>query len=565
LLRSNYLPPSGGADIDGPDDGLLIELVDGLAEAVIICTPQGVAELANAAARRLLPDLVVGKPLAQCGAGPLTRALAAAANAFDGEHHGRRLRGLRRRLADGRTIWYIRESALGEAGGQTDLTAEHLRTDSLLAERARAAFLSEAGNQLSMSLQREQTLRSVVTLPVPFLADSVAVVLPPLNGQCRWIRYGVGDEAPADDFVSFDRLAPIPGLVEIFRQEPSLVCRHGRPGEAGPSVTSELSDLDWLLPRRFGPTGTVLVVPLPVPGPRGRLVSALLAARTSARPGFDPRDVALVQQFAARAGAALATATVYGEQARMAQVLQASLLPPRLPQIEGAVLAAAYRPARETLRIGGDFYDAFATDGGGMFALGDVCGKGLEAAVLSGRVRQSVHSLRMVTDRPLRLMDLLNKALMTAPDANHRSQFTTLLLGTWTAAEPDGLAVTIAGGGHPAPLICHPDGKSELVTVGGMPVGALVAAEFREIDLNLGPGDTLLAYSDGVTEARGGDTGQEMFGEDRLRAAVAESAGTTPDELVDRLLRLVGEWLGGRDHDDIALLAIGAPPLGRDD
>ncbi len=540
MLRSNYLPWPGGVSIDGPDDGVLTEVVDGLAEAVIICTPQGVAELANAAARRLLPDLVVGKPLAQCGAGPLTRALAAAAGAFDGEHHGRRLRGLRRRLADGRTIWYIR-----------DLTAEHRRTDSLLAERARAAFLSEAGNQLSMSLRREQTLRTMVTLPVPFLADCVAVVLPPLNGQCRWIRYGIGDPAPTDDFVSFDRLIPVPGLVDVFRRQP---------GDTGPWVAGEPADLEWLLPGHFGSSGTVLVVPMPVPGPRGRLVSALLAARTTARPGFHPREVALVQQFAARAGAALATATVYGEQARMAQVLQASLLPPRLPQIEGAVLAATYRPARETLRIGGDFYDAFATDGGGMFALGDVCGKGLEAAVLSGRVRQSVHSLRMVTDRPLRLIDLLNKALMTAPDATHRSQFTTLLLGTWTAAEPGGLAVTIAGGGHPAPLICHPDGKSELVTVGGMPVGALAAAEFREVELHLGPGDTLLAYSDGVTEARGGDTGQEMFGEDRLRAAVADLAGAPPHELVDGLLRLVDEWLAGRDHDDIALLAIGAPP-----
>jgi serine phosphatase RsbU (regulator of sigma subunit) len=553
LPRGNYPPPSGGVGIDAPDDGLLIELVDGLAEAVIICTAQGVAELANAAARRLLPGLAVGKPLAQCGAGLLTRALATATGAFDGEHHGRRLRGLCRRLADGRMVWYIR-----------DLTAEHLHTDSLLAERARAAFLSEAGNQLSMSLQREQTLHSVVTLPVPFLADSVALVLPPLNGQCRWIRYGLGDAAPVDDFVSFDRLTPVPGLVEIFGRKPSLDCRPGRRGEAAPWVASELTDLEWLVPGHFGPSGTVLVVPMPVPGPRGRLVSALLAARTGARPGFNPREVALVQQFAARAGAALATATVYGEQARMALALQASLLPPRLPQIDGAVLAAAYRPARETLRIGGDFYDAFATDGGGMFALGDVCGKGLEAAVLSGRVRQSVHSLRMVTDRPLHLIDLLNKALMTAPDAIHRSQFTTLLLGTWTAAEPDGLAVTIAGGGHPAPLICHPDGKSEPVTVGGMPVGALAGAEFREVELHLGPGDTLLAYSDGVTEARGGHSGQEMFGDDRLRAAVAGLPGAPPEELVSRLLRLVDDWLAGRDHDDIALLAIGAPPRDHD-
>lgn len=513
-------------------------MLNGLAEAVIVCAPDGVTELVNTAAVRLLPEVVVGKPLAGCPVAPLTRALGACAGAFDGEHQGRRLRGLRRRMADGRCVWYVR-----------DLTTDARRTEALLAERARGAFLAEAGNRLSLPLDREQTVQAVVGLPVPFLADCAALVLPPVNGECRWTRCGRGEPGPVCGGVAVQRLAAVPGLVESFAADPA---------DAGPWRTAGPADLAWLLPETFGPVGDVLVAPAPGPGgPAG----ALVAVRGAARRAFDQRDIALVEQFAARAGGALTTAALYGEQLRMVQILQASLLPPSLPEIAGVRLAAGYRPAGETPRIGGDFYDAFGTADGGTFALGDVCGKGLEAAVLSGRVRQSVRSLRMVTDRPLSLIDLLNKALMTAPDAARRNQFTTLLVGTFTPVPGGGLAVCVAGGGHPAPLVVRAAGTVESVRVGGMPVGVLAEATFQEINVRLEPGEALLAYSDGVTEARGGPAGEELLGEARLRAAVASRTGAAPSELVDHLLQVVDAWLAGHGHDDIALLAVQAPRL----
>jgi serine phosphatase RsbU (regulator of sigma subunit) len=213
----------------------------------------------------------------------------------------------------------------------------------------------------------------------------------------------------------------------------------------------------------------------------------------------------------------------------------------------------------------------------------------------------------MVTERPLDLIDLLNKALMTAPDAASRSQFTTLLLGTFAEHPSGGLEITIAGGGHPHPLVIRAAGATraapdaspdtaggaapqtssdsadttmveaavetaveaavETVRVGGMPIGALGQARFNEVSLRLGPDDLLLVYSDGVTEARGGPTGTEMLGEARLRHALAGCAGSTPDEVVRRLMQLVENWLAVpglaarklatvHDHDDIALLAI---------
>jgi serine phosphatase RsbU (regulator of sigma subunit) len=510
--------------------------VDGLAEAVIVCSAEGVAQLVNTAGKLLLPEVTVGTELTSGPITPLHRAVLAGVGAFDGEYLGRRLRGLRRRLTDGRYIWYIR-----------DHTEETNRTMALLAERSRSAFLAEVSNELSRSLHRARTMDAVVTLPVPFLADCVAVVLRPFAGLSRWARYAVGNPEPVDDWVPAGELGAVPGLPEALA---------GEDGETSPWLTTELADLGWLLPEDFGPPSTALVVAMPSPGgPAG----ALVAVRGNLRPNFDHREIALVRQYAARAGAALGLATLHSEQARMAQVLQTSLLPPQLPEIKGALMAAGYRPAREKLRIGGDFYDAFPTGDGGTFALGDVCGKGLEAAVLSGRVRQSVHSLRMVTERPLHLIDLLNKALMTTPYAASRSQFTTLLLGTFTPRPNGDLDITIAGGGHPDPLVVRATAV-ETLRVGGMPVGALTEARFNEVTLRLAPGDLLLAYSDGVTEARGGPSGKELLGEARLRRAVAGWAGLSPGELVERLLRLVGDWLDGQDHDDIALLALHAPP-----
>lgn len=249
------------------------------------------------------------------------------------------------------------------------------------------------------------------------------------------------------------------------------------------------------------------------------------------------------------------------EQLRLARILQATLLPPELPAIPGVTLASGYRAAQHTLRIGGDFYDVSATGNGGAFALGDVCGKGLGAAVLTGRVRQSLHTLRLLEDRPLRLIQLLNRGLCSFPDAVRRAQFTTLLLGAFTVGPDGGLRLRIAGGGHPPPLLLRADGTVTPVLVGGMPVGALAAASFAETTLRMVPGDRLLTYTDGVTEARGGRGGSTLFGEARLAAVLGATAELSPVALIDRLLRIVDEWRVGQHRDDIALLVI--EPAGR--
>lgn len=524
------------------DAALARELLDGLAEAVVTADARGVVTLVNAMAAELLPEVTPGSTVAKAAVPALAGAARAGASSFEVEHRGRLLRGTCRALRAGGHAWYVR-----------DVTEERDRTDALLAERSRTAFLARAGSRLGLSLHREQTLRTSVTLAVPYLADAAVVVHrppPPAPADARpvWVRFADGDPAPVSGSGPAELPGSVPGLAEAL---------DGDRSDASPWLDAELSDLGHVLPEGFGRPGTILVTPL---FGAGGAAGALILARRPDRAGFDQRDVEVVREFTARAGAALATADLYGEQTHLARVLQTSLLPPDLPGIPGVSLAGGYRAAGDSLRIGGDFYDVSVTADGGTFALGDVCGKGVGAAVLTGRVRQSLQTLRLVERRPLELMALLNRALFDAPEAIRRNQFTTLLLGTFTV-EPDGaLCLRVAGGGHPAPLVVGVDGAVRSATVGGMPVGALSSARFVETRIRLAPGELLLAYTDGVTEARGGPGVLEMFGEGRLRQALASGAGLPPEVVIDRVLQLVDEWLDGQSQDDIAMLAIAPTP-----
>ncbi|MEV2242118.1 SpoIIE family protein phosphatase [Micromonospora sp. NPDC049891] len=528
--------PATGVPLPTPpvDAELARELLDGLDEAVLTTNGAGLVGLANAMAGELLPDVVVGTDLARS---PLAAAVATGADEFEGEHLGRRLRGVRRALGGNRSAWYVR-----------DVTDEHARAEELLAERRRTRFLARSGRELGLALERDQALRAVATLPVPYLADLALVVhLPPTPTEYRphWVRHAADDTAPASGAVEWDVVAAVPGLVEALDGEPTDPRRWPGTGREG---------FDPLLPAGFGPPATLLVSPMPG---AGRTAGALVLLRRSERAGFDRRDVELVREFAARAGAALTTAQLHDEQSHLARVLQNSLLPPKLPTVAGMSLAGGYRAAGDSLRIGGDFYDVLPTDGGALFAVGDVCGKGVGAAVLTGRVRQSLQTLRLVEQQPRELLRLLDQALLDIPDASRRGQLTTLLLGALRPGPEGELRVRIAGGGHPAPLVIRADGTVTAVRVGGMPVGALPGARFTATDLLLSPGELLFTRTDGVAEARGGPHGTEIFGERRLRRALAAGAGLSPAALVDRVLREVDTWCAGHRHDDIAMLAIG--------
>jgi serine phosphatase RsbU (regulator of sigma subunit) len=186
--------------------------------------------------------------------------------------------------------------------------------------------------------------------------------------------------------------------------------------------------------------------------------------------------------------------------------------------------------------------------------LGDVCGKGLDAAVLSGKIRNTLQALAPLADHHEGVLKLLNSAMLS-PD---NSRFATLVLAS--IARSDGrLTLRLTCAGHPAPLIVRNDGSVEQADTRGTLVGALPQFRARSVETTLAPGETCLLYTDGVTEAHGGPLGTEMFGEERLKTALAECVGMPPEAVVERILMLTTQWLNQRTHDDIALVAITAP------
>lgn len=207
--------------------------------------------------------------------------------------------------------------------------------------------------------------------------------------------------------------------------------------------------------------------------------------------------------------------------------------------------------------MGGDFYDFYPADqqgGESQAVLGDVCGKGLEAAVLTGKIRNTLQALRLVEPDHERLLKLLNGALLTS----HHTRFATLVLAS-VARLAHGVELRLTSGGHPAPMIVRSNGTVEEARTNGTLIGALPEVSARTFRTALQPGETCLLFSDGITEARGGPSGAEMLGEGRLSATLSQCAGMPMETVVERVSTLATEWVGSGRHDDMALVAITAP------
>jgi hypothetical protein len=276
----------------------------------------------------------------------------------------------------------------------------------------------------------------------------------------------------------------------------------------------------------------------------GRAVLAVLADR---RPDLDE-----LADLARRASRAMTTAAVYEEQATLARTLRDALVPAPLPSIPAVQFGASYRPAQEASQIGGDFYDVTPRpDGQWAMSIGDVCGKGISAAVLTGQVRQSLRTASLVTDNPAEALRLVNETLLRSDGTT----FVTAMFGLLTVNGRD-VRIRLATGGHPPPLLLR-DGQVAPVPVRGTLIGMLADARFQAVDLQLQDGDLLVFYTDGVHEARGA-TG--LLGIEPVLATLADCADLTAQAVTERLVQLVLEHLGDWPHDDIAVLALRAVP-----
>ncbi|MCS7475914.1 PP2C family protein-serine/threonine phosphatase [Umezawaea endophytica] len=413
----------------------------------------------------------------------------------------------------------------------------------LLAEaRLRVDLLGEVTSALTGSLNLRRTVLRLLDLLTPRVADWAMVVL--VDDTSGLTLHGGADPTFA---TSIPR-----ALIEGTGVE--RVLRSGQDELLHVSVELDSTEgLDTMIPHPRLREEAVELRPADVLSlaltARGSTIGTLVMIRGAGR-GFPDDDVEFAGQIASQASIALDSARLYQERGRVASILQASLRPPDLPAIPGARVSARFRPAAEHLDIGGDFYDVHGAADDWLLVLGDVCGKGVEAAVLTGRARQGIRMAAYFDRRPSAVLKALNDVLCE----NDSSRFVTVVCARFHPS-PDGSSaeVDIAVAGHPAPIVVHADGEVEQVEVAGIVAGVVPGASYTEVRVRIEAGDTMLMFTDGVDEARGSDG---FYGMDRLLGLLPDYAGAGPVALCEAVERSVVEYLDGRAHDDIALLAV---------
>src|SRR4051794_9887912 len=270
---------------------------------------------------------------------------------------------------------------------------------------------------------------------------------------------------------------------------------------------------------------------------------------------FSAEDEHMVAGIAAQSAIAIENARLYQERTRTAQTLQRALLPPHLPQIAGLELAASYRAAGEGNEVGGDFYDVFRqSDGSWALVVGDVCGKGPQAAAVTALARYTLRAHAVAGLRPSYLLARLNDALLR----QRAPGFVTVALARLEFND-GGARVELTTAGHPLPVL-FAGGTATAIGDVGTPLGIVERPELPEISVQLAPGDLLAFYTDGVSEAA---APRLILTEVELAALVAERSAEGPGAVVAHLEARALANAGGNPRDDIACLAvqITPPPL----
>jgi hypothetical protein len=270
---------------------------------------------------------------------------------------------------------------------------------------------------------------------------------------------------------------------------------------------------------------------------------------------FTERDDTILTQLAQLASVAISNAQLYERERTIAQTLQRSLRPGALPEVPGLAAAVRFRPAGEGVELGGDFYDLYKAGGGAWAALiGDVQGKGPDAAAVTALARHTLRAGATYERSPSGVLALLHKALR---EQRTDGRFCTVAQAHMRLGVGR-MEVDIACGGHPLPLVIHPDGLVEPVGRLGTLLGTDIEPQLFDVTVALGAGDVLLLYTDGVTEVR--RRRREVFGLAELSELLSRCGGLPPDAVADRVEAAVLAASEGRLRDDMAILALGPSP-----
>jgi PAS domain S-box-containing protein len=285
-----------------------------------------------------------------------------------------------------------------------------------------------------------------------------------------------------------------------------------------------------------------------------RCLGAITLASGGEYGPFDLMDLGVVQRLGRYLALVIRAARLYRRRAEVADSLQASLLPRALPAIPGATVAARYLTATHGADVGGDFYDVFRVGDGWGLVLGDVCGKGEDAAAVTATARHCMRLAARWRTRPGEILGIANEALM-----DEDRFVTAIMAGLEITAER--VTVSLGTAGHPPAIVVRADGVIRSASRGGVPLGLFEDFEAGTDTIDLGVGDTLILHSDGVLEAC--DHARLEFGQERLLEALAGHAGDTPEEMLGAVEQALLEFCDGDLRDDVSMVAlrVDAPTL----
>ena len=445
----------------------------------------------------------------------------------------------RRHVATGDEQWLtVKASAAYDPATGEPVLAVNVIEDITSERRARdaAAFLSEASKLLASSLDYEETLQSVAQAAVPKVADWCAVDLVDREGGITQVALAHVEPGKQEVAVELRERYPVDPASETGTPQ---VARTGT-AELYPEIDPALLEAAARDPRhlelmRALDMTSVLIVPMSA---ADRVVGTITFVTTGGRRRLGEDDRELAEELGRRAGVAVENARIHREHTHVASTLQRSLLPPRLPVVPGLTLAARFRAAGESNEVGGDFYDLFPVADGWMVVIGDVTGKGPDAAAITSLARYTIRTAAIYEPDPVAMMGRLNDALLA--DAEHQQMCTAACLHVRPGGADGPVRVRIVCAGHPPPyLLRAPDVLEELCRPGPL-LGAFAGGEWEAADVELSGGDGIVLYTDGVTDARGDDG---RFGQDRL----------------ERVLRRGRGRAGRRDRDDAGRVAARLP------
>ena len=464
----------------------------------------------------------------------------------------------------GRVLTDDQGEVVGMVGVGADITEQHAAHEAAIAAEAataiavsaaalaqsRLALLGRISGVVGRSLDVSTTMQQIADIVVDeHLADWCVVQIP--GGEHGVDQVALAHRDP--DKVAMarrvqrdypPRLQDDTGLGKVLLTGapelwPSI------PAEALVEGAEDATHLELLESLRM--TAAMII---PLTG-RKEVLGAMTLIGTEGR-SFDENDLTVAMEVGARAGIALDNASLYADRDTVARALQQSLLPASLPQIPGVDLAAVHLPGSPTLGVGGDFYDAFpAGEDGWCLVIGDVCGKGVEAAALTGAVRYAVRTANALRTSPADILTIVNHTLLRE---EWKGRFATLAVARLDLGG-DSALLTVSSAGHPAPLLRRADAGVSSLRTSGTIVGVLPEASFEDTSCTLRPGDCLLLYTDGLTEA---GAPRDLFGDSRLAQAFGDAASRPASAVADDVLQAVEAFRRHGSDPDL-------PPGQRDD